>query len=205
MVAQSGRSHGREKPPSSGPEARLTDNRAARSGRSTMPTMKLVLDVHFDALGAQAAAVAFEAWDAAEPSRTFVSRIDHVEKAVRGELDLRALPCMLQLLREHGLAPELILINGLVHLDAQETPGLGRHLYHALGGHCAVIGASKTGLAQFPAQFQVIREEETSPLIAGCIGIDLGAAKARLRAMHGRKRVPTLLKLAARLAKGGAD
>lgn len=170
-----------------------------------MPAMKLVLDVHFDPLGAQAAALAFDDWTAAEPTRRFVTRIDHVEKAQRGALDLRALPCMLQLLREHGLNPELILINGLVHLDAQETPGLGRHLYHALGGHCAVIGASKTGLAQFPEQFQVSREEETPPLIVGCIGIDLGAAKARLRAMHGRKRVPTLLKLAARLAKGGAE
>lgn len=167
--------------------------------------MKLALDVHFDQLGAQAAAVAFDDWDAAEPTRSFVTRIAHVEKTQRGELDLRALPCILQLLREHDLAPELILISGLVHLDAQETPGLGRHLHHALGGHCAVIGAAKTGLAQFPEQFHVGREEEASPLVVGCIGIDLGAAKARLRAMHGRKRVPTLMKLVARLAKAGAD
>jgi len=34
-----------------------------------------------------------------------------------------------------------------------------------------------------------------------CAGIDIGAAKGRVRAMHGRKRVPTLMKLAARLAK----
>ena len=91
--------------------------------------------------------------------------------------------------------------NGLVHLDAQETPGLGRHLHHALGGRCAVMGVAKTAPPNTPAQFEVQREEETRPLIVSCIGIELGAAKARLRAMHGRKRVPTLLKLVARLAK----
>ncbi|MDC8770392.1 endonuclease V [Roseateles albus] len=169
--------------------------------------MKLALDVHFEAQEAWAAAVAFDDWVAPEPTRTFSSRIDHVEKAVRGEPDLRALPCILQLLREHGLAPaqiELIIINGPVHLDAQETPGLGRHLYHALGGVCPIIGVAKTAPAGMPEQFEVHREEETRPLIITCVGIDLGAAKARLRAMHGRKRVPTLLKLVTRLAKGAA-
>ncbi|MCV2370386.1 endonuclease V [Roseateles oligotrophus] len=167
--------------------------------------MKLAIDVHFDSSTAMAAAVAFDDWDAAEPTRTFTSRIQHVEKAERGALDLRELPCILQLLREHRLEPELIIINGPVHLDAQETPGLGRHLYHALGGSCAIIGVSKTAPAGTPEQFEVHREEETRPLIVTCVDIDLGAAKARLRAMHGRKRVPTLLKLVTRLAKNSAQ
>jgi deoxyribonuclease V len=34
------------------------------------------------------------------------------------------------------------------------------------------------------------------------MGIDLGAAKVRVRTMHGRRRVPTLLKLVARIARG---
>lgn len=170
--------------------------------------MKLAVDIHFEAQGAWAAAVAFDAWDAAEPTRTFTSRISHVEKPVRGELDLRELPCILALLREHGLQTELIeliLINGFVHLDGLETPGMGAHLHHALGAACAVVGVSKTALPGTTAQFEVSREEEARPLIVSCIGIDLGAAKARLRTMHGRKRVPTLLKLVARLAKGAAD
>ena len=97
------------------------------------------------------------------------------------------------------------MIDGFVHLDALEAPGLGRHLHHALGGRCAIIGISKTAMTSTPAQFEVVREEETRPLIVTCVGIDLGAAKARLRAMHGKRRVPTLLKLAARIAKGGAS
>lgn len=167
--------------------------------------MKLAVDVHFDGEGAVAAAVAFDEWDAPEASRTYTSRIAHVEKAARGELDLRELPCLLQLLSEHALEPELILIDGFVHLDAQETPGLGRHLYQALGGRTAVIGVSKTSRPELPAQFEVAREEEARPVIVTCVGIDLGAAKARLRAMHGKRRVPTLLKRVARIAKGAAS
>jgi deoxyribonuclease V len=163
--------------------------------------MKLAIAIHFDDAQAQAAAVAFDAWDTPEPTKTYLSHIAHVEKPARGELDLRELPCVMQLLREHKLEPELILIDGFVHLDADETPGLGQHLFHALGSLTPVIGVSKTGRPGLSAQFEVMREEETKPLIVTCAGVDIGAAKARLRAMHGRKRVPTLLKLVARLAK----
>jgi deoxyribonuclease V len=169
----------------------------------TLGSMKLAVDVHFGD-GAVTAAVAFDEWDSPEPSRTYTSRIAHIEKAARGELDLRELPCLLQLLREHALEPDVMVIDGFVHLDAKETPGLGRHLYHALGGRTAIIGVSKTSMPGISAQFEVSREEETRPLVVTCVGIDLGAAKARLRAMHGKRRLPTLLKLVARIAKGSA-
>ena len=165
--------------------------------------MKLAIAVHFDGAQAQAAAVAFDAWDVPEATKTYVSHIAQVEKSVRGEPDLRELTCVMQLLREHRLAPELILIDGFVHLDADETPGLGQHLFQALGGVVPVIGVSKTGRPSLSTQFEVMREEEAKPLVVTSAGVDIGAAKARVRAMHGRKRVPTLMKLAARLAKSG--
>lgn len=165
--------------------------------------MKLAMDLHYEGEGAQAVAVGFDEWGAPEALRTWTSRIPKVEKSPRGELDLRGLPCLLQLLREHALQPELIVINGFVHLDAQDTPGLGLHLHQALGGRCPVIGISKSAMAAgTPAQFEVYREEEAAAVVVTCAGIDLGAAKARVRAMHGRRRVPTLMKLAARIAKG---
>jgi deoxyribonuclease V len=163
--------------------------------------MKLAVDVHFGGDGALAAAVAFDDWGAPEPSHSYTTRIAAVEKATRGAPDLRALPCLLQLLGEHALAPDLIVIAGFVDLDGDESPGLGRHLYLALGGRIPVIGVSKAALPGLPAQFEVFREDEAPPLVVTCAGIDLGAAKARLRAMHGRRRVPTLLKRVARIAK----
>lgn len=167
--------------------------------------MKLAVDIHREGGHACVAAVAFDAWESPEPTRTFLSRMAEREKPARGELDLRDVPCILQLLREHALEPELIVIDGFVHLDANETPGPGWHLHHALAGRVAVVGVSKSTTSGLPVQFEVMREDETRPLVVTCIGIDLGAAKARLRAMHGRKRVPTLLKLAARLARSGTD
>jgi deoxyribonuclease V len=167
--------------------------------------MKLVVDVQYDkAGGALAAAVAFDDWATFEATKTYTLRIEHVEKAVKGELDLRELPWLLQLMNANGLQPEVIVFDGFVYLDAQETPGLGQHLHDALGQRTAVIGASKTAMKDTPAQFEVHREEETAPLVVTSAGIDLGAAKARIRAMHGRKRMPTLMKLAARIAKGNA-
>jgi deoxyribonuclease V len=164
--------------------------------------MKLAIDVHFEGEGALAAAVAFDTWDAPQATRTYTTRVPRIEKARPGELDLRELSCIIQLLREHALEPELILIDGFVDLDAKETPGLGRHLFQALGGRVAVIGVSKSSHPALPPQFEVLREEESRPLLVTSVGIDIGAAKAGLRAMHGRKRVPTLLKLVGRVAKG---
>ncbi len=165
--------------------------------------MKLVVAVHVEGARAVAAAVAFEAWDASEATKTYLSHIAHVEKPERGALDLRELPCVMQLLREHQLTPELIVIEGFVHLDGDDTPGLGRHLFQALGEQVAVVGVSKKRLPGLSAQYEVEREEESPPLVVTSAGIDIGAAKVRLRSMHGRKRVPTLMKLAARLAKNG--
>ncbi len=164
--------------------------------------MKLAVDVQYDTEGALAAAVAFDEWNAPEATKTYTSRIQHVEKAAPGQPWSRELPCLLQLLREHALQPEVIVIDGFVYLDAQETPGLGQHLHHALGGLVQVIGISKTAMAVTPEQFEVFREEETAPVIVTSVGIELGAAKARVRSMHGRRRIPTLMKLVARIAKG---
>lgn len=165
--------------------------------------MKLVVAVHVEGAQAVAAAVAFEAWDAAEATKTYVSHIAQVEKPERGAPDLRELPCVMQLLRDHQLTPELIVIDGFVHLDGDDTPGLGRHLFQALGEQVAVVGVSKKRLPGLSAQYEVVREEESPPLVVTSAGIDIGAAKVRLRSMHGRKRVPTLVKLAARLARNG--
>ena len=167
--------------------------------------MKLVMDFQIEGDTARVAAVAFDDWAAPEGTKNYALRIEHVEKPAKGELDLRALPWLVQLLDANRLQPEVIVLDGFVHLDAQETPGLGRRLHDTLGGRTAVIGVSKTGFKDTPEQFEVHREEETAPLVITCVGIDLGAAKARVRMMHGRKRLPTLLKLAARIAKGSVD
>ena len=67
--------------------------------------MKLAVAVHNHGDGALAAGVAFDEWHAPAASRTFTSRVADVDKPAHGELDLRALPCLVQLLPEHGSTP----------------------------------------------------------------------------------------------------
>ena len=69
-----------------------------------------------------------------------------------------------------------------VHLDADETPGLGHHLFQALGGSTPVIGVAKASRPGLTAQFEVMREEEARPLTVTSVGVDIGAAKVRVRA-----------------------
>lgn len=130
-------------------------------------SMKLIIAAHDLGGSTVVAAVAFDEWDAGEASRTFASRIAPVDPPGRGPRGTAELAAVLQLLREHTLEPEVIVIDGPVHLDAAEKPGWGRQLFDALGGRSAVIGMST-------------------------------------RTMHGRRRMPTLMKMAIRLARGGA-
>ena len=87
--------------------------------------MKLAVDVHYLGDGALAAAVAFDEWDAPEASRTFTSRVAHMDKPARGKPDLRELPCLVQLLREHALEPDVIVIDGPVRLRRGGNAGAG--------------------------------------------------------------------------------
>lgn len=168
--------------------------------------MKLVVSVRLEADGrAQVAGVGFDEWAQAEPAlgEAWVSKLEGLSKPAKGEPDLREAACVQKLLADHRLAPELVLMDQPVYLDAQDTPGPGARVHAALGGAVPVIGIAKSAWKEPSAQHEVHREDETPPLMVTCAGVDLGAAKSRLRAMHGRKRVPTLVKLAARLAKGG--
>lgn len=171
---------------------------------NTRISMKLIVAAHDLGGSTVVAAVAFDEWAAGEASRTFACRLSPVDPPVRGPQGTAELAAVLQLLRENTLEPEVIVIDGPVHLDAAETPGWGRQLFDALGGRSAVIGISTRVMPGLPTQFEVWRDDEARPLIVTCIGLDLGAAKARVRNMHGRRRVPTLMKLAARLARSGA-
>lgn len=166
--------------------------------------MKLAAAIHLQDTTAWVAAVTFDDWDAREASRTVTSRVDALERPARAQLDLREATALAQLLGQHGLQPDAIVIDGPVHVDAGETPGWGRALFDALGGRIPIIGLSTRPLPGLPAQFEVYREEEARPVLVTCAGMDLGAAKARVRAMHGKRRLPTLLKLAARTAKDAA-
>lgn len=165
--------------------------------------MILAVDVHYDGAGATTSGVAFADWGDAEPVAVYASRRDDVVDYVPGEFFRRELPCLLGLLQEHRLRPRLIVIDGYVFLDGVARPGLGMHLHDALGGSVPVVGVAKTAFAGIGDGFAVRRGGSTRPLYVTAVGIDLAAAQAGVRAMHGAHRLPTLLQLADRRCRAG--
>jgi deoxyribonuclease V len=166
--------------------------------------MILAVDVHYPGCGAIVAGVLFEDWPCGEASRTCLTRMSEVADYVPGAFYLRELPCLLGLLREHALQPDVIVVDGHVFLDGAGRPGLGKHLFDALDGRVPVIGVAKTAFVGMDPRFEVRRGDSARPLCVTAAGLPLDEAQARIRAMHGAHRLPTLLKLVDRLCRDAA-
>ena len=164
--------------------------------------MLACVDVDYRSDGCAAAAcVVFSQWSAEAPAASYVAWVDEVAPSEPGAFFRRELPCILRVLAEVAEPLELVLVDGYVTLDAARRPGLGARLYEALGGGVAVVGAAKTKYAGATEAVPVLRGRSAKPLWIGAIGIDLAAAVAGVRAMHGPHRIPTLLGEVDRLAR----
>jgi len=102
-----------------------------------------------------------------------------------------------------GPAPAVVVIDGYVWL-APGRPGLGAHLYEALGRSTAVIGVAKTRFASATGAVSILRGGSQSPLYITAIGMDLTEAAAAVTGMHGAYRMPTLVKRVDQLARTSA-
>ncbi len=164
------------------------------------------LDVDYADTGTRAACVLAESWDAEAPSSTYVQDIEAVAPYESGNFYRRELPCLLSVLRRLPTSPQAIVIDGYVWL-APERPGLGARLYEALGRSTPVVGIAKTpfaGVETFAGVVRVLRGSSRSPLFVTAIGIDPEVAAHRVREMAGKHRIPQMMKIADRLARGSA-
>lgn len=96
--------------------------------------MILAVDVNYDQKRARAAGVLFSNWTAAQPYSKFISILDEVKEYIPGEFYKRELPCILKLINEHKLRPQIIIVDGYVYLDGNTKPGLGKYLFDQLNG-----------------------------------------------------------------------
>lgn len=161
----------------------------------------LAIDVHYPETGSTTAGVAFDAWDAATPTHTYTSTRAVAMEYKPGQFYERELPCILDLLQQHALKPDLIMVDGYVFLDGTTRPGLGKYLFDALGGAIPVVGVAKTAFAGIGEPFQLLRGDSSKPLFITSAGIALDVAKAHVLSMDGKFRLPTLLKLADQLCR----
>jgi deoxyribonuclease V len=151
--------------------------------------MLACVDVDYRAAGAVAAALLFREWTDEVAARELVARIASVPEYEPGQFYKRELPCLLEVLR--GVRPELVIIDGYVHLGPERRPGLGAHLADALD--VRVVGVAKNPFHETPAA-PVLRGTSKKPLLVTARGISESAAAAHVRAMHGAYRIPTLLR-----------
>lgn len=166
--------------------------------------MKLAVDVDYREDKAVAAGVLFQNWQSCEADRKWVVTVSGVRRYESGRFYKRELPCILELLKEVDPLPEVILIDGYVHLGEDKKPGLGTYLYQALEGKCAVIGVAKSRFRGTPAEAELTRRGSRRPLYVTSLGIPQEKAKRFIADMCGDSRLPLLLKEADQLSRGEA-
>ena len=158
------------------------------------------VDVAYTDTTAYAAGITFRDWTDANALKEQLVQLSDVQEYEPGQFFRRELPCLLAVLR--ALPPvDVIVIDGYVWMGDGNKPGLGAHLYQALGERTPVVGVAKTKFRGAHCASEVIRGKSTRPLFVMAAGISPECAAGHVRAMHGHYRIPTLLKRVDRLCR----
>ena len=160
--------------------------------------MLVCLDVDYREHEVVAACVGFATWTAATPSFERVSRVAGASAPyIPGSFYLRELPHLLRVLkvveRKDHVQPSLVIIDGYVTLGPGH-PGLGEHLFRALGAKIPVVGVAKTSFHGAAHASAIQRGTSERPLYVTAMGVDPQQAAAGVASMHGKHRVPTMLR-----------
>ena len=156
--------------------------------------MILAIDVDYGSDCTVVAGVSFSSWEDEAPDSVFHSKVTDVENYEPGQFYKRELPCIIRLLTEHNLHPDIIVIDGFVVLGQDLKPGLGMYLYDALDKTIPVIGVAKTAFKGARTETEVFRGKSEKPLYVTAVGVEDEVAKHHIYSMHGKHRIPTLLK-----------
>jgi deoxyribonuclease V len=167
--------------------------------------MMACLDVAYHGLEANAAAVLFRSWGDGFGKREIVTKVASAAEYLPGQFYRRELPCLLALLALAEEPLEALIVDGYVWLENGNLPGLGAHLYEALGRSTAVIGVAKSRFAGADGAVPVLRGGSNRPLQITAAGMDVRVAAHHIETMHGKHRIPTLLKRADQLSRSWAD
>jgi deoxyribonuclease V len=162
--------------------------------------MLVCLDVDYRTEGTVAAGVLFREWADATEAAHVVELGPPAEPYAPGQFYRRELPHLLKVLASVQEPLEVLVIDGYVWLG-EERPGLGVHLYEALGRRLPVIGVAKTSFHSTHLAVPVLRGQSQRPLFVTAVGMDSQAAAQCIQRMHGDSRLPTLLKRVDRLCR----
>jgi deoxyribonuclease V len=165
--------------------------------------MHLAIDVHYADDAVTTGAVGFASWTDAAPRAEWIYRDPSPPAPYQpGEFFRRELPHAVRaaVVARASHPIDTILVDAHVWLEPGR-PGLGAHLFTALGAAVPVIGVAKSAYRGGVA-IAVLRGYSRAPLWVSAEGFDSHVAAAHLRTMHGAHRLPTLLVRADHLARG---
>lgn len=165
--------------------------------------MLACLDVHYAGSTAAAACILFDGWTATTPDREVVRHFTGVAEYEPGNFYKRELPCLIGTIDRLPRRPQTIIIDGYVWLSPDARPGLGAHLFDALGGSTAVIGVAKSEFPGAPG-VKVFRGQSKAPLHVTAAGVEVALAAENVRNMAGAHRIPDMLRLVDRLCRDAA-
>ena len=133
--------------------------------------MILAVDVSYVNDNAVAAGVLFEKWESDAPTAELVVEIEDVAEYVPGQFYLRELPCIQKLIDKVTQPVECIVIDGYVTLGETKIPGLGMHLWEALGNRVKVIGVAKSRFYGTSDDAVLYRGASKAPLYITAAGL----------------------------------
>lgn len=170
----------------------------------------LATDTYYRKNQAMVAGVLFQDWPDSAPVKEVTVCVEGIRKYEPGRFYRRELPCILAMLDEMDvlpdvIMPEVIIIDGFVYFGSQRYPALGRHLYDALNERVPVIGVAKNPAKNTPAEYELCRGNSRRPLYITAAGMALDQAKKHIADMHGHFRIPALIKRADQLSRAAAS
>jgi deoxyribonuclease V len=168
----------------------------------TMPQVYTGLDAAYDQSQAQAACVIFKSWTDEKPKGLVTAGVASPESYEPGAFYKRELPVLLAVLGRVAEPIAAIVVDGYVWLDALGKLGLGARLHEALERKIPVIGVAKTQFQGDSWSAEVKRGTSQRPLYVTAAGMDVDEAASAIRSMHGKHRIPTLLRHVDQAARG---
>jgi deoxyribonuclease V len=163
------------------------------------------LDVAYAPGAAGVACLLADTWTTATPTLELSRRLPCAPADyVPGQFYKRELPYLRAVIVGLCCRPSMLVIDGYVWLGGTDAPGLGAHLYKELRAATPIVGVAKTGYRNDTWSERVYRGESRKPLYVTAVGIETARAAALVASMHGKHRIPTLLKQVDRLARAAA-
>lgn len=161
------------------------------------------IDTYYTKNSSRTGIVLFENWTDSFATRESVVELpEKPAEYIPGRFFLRELPSILAISRTLSDSVATVIIDGYVWLDQSGRKGLGALFHEAVGRSMKVIGVAKSRYSG-SAGVEILRGKSNRPLFITSAGIDESEAALHIQSMHGKYRIPTLLKRADYLSRHG--